>query len=73
MALKECRECKGAVSTLSKSCPHCGVPSPAPASISPANADRLHRLTTVLLWAGWPVFMILMYIQSTHNPAGIFH
>jgi rRNA maturation protein Nop10 len=73
MALAQCRECKGTVSTLSKSCPHCGVPNPAPASISPANAERLKRLTTVLLWVGWPLFIILMYIQSTHNPAGILH
>jgi hypothetical protein len=27
----------------------------------------------VVLLVGWPLFMILMYIQSTHNPAGIFH
>jgi rRNA maturation protein Nop10 len=73
MALAECRECKGVVSTLSKSCPHCGVPNPAPSSISPENTVRLHRLTTVLLLVGWPAFIILMYIQSTHNPAGIYH
>jgi hypothetical protein len=73
MALTQCRECKGVVSTLATSCPHCGIPNPGPTGISPANAVRFHRLTTVLLWVGWPLFMILMYIQSTHNPAGIFH
>ena|GEM_PF-3812796 len=73
MALKQCRECNGKVSTLSKSCPHCGVPSPTSASMSPANEVRLHRLMTVLLLVGWPLFMVAMYIQSIHNPIGIFH
>ena len=29
MALSTCRECDGKVSTLAKTCPHCGVPNPA--------------------------------------------
>ena len=29
MALSTCKECDGKVSTLAKTCPHCGVPNPA--------------------------------------------
>ena len=29
MALSNCKECDGKVSTLAKTCPHCGVPNPA--------------------------------------------
>ena len=29
MALSICKECDGKVSTLAKTCPHCGVPNPA--------------------------------------------
>ena len=29
MALSTCKECDGKVSTLAKTCPHCGVPKPA--------------------------------------------
>ena len=29
MALSTCKECGGKVSTLAKTCPHCGVPNPA--------------------------------------------
>ena len=28
MAMSKCRECGKAVSTLAKTCPHCGVPKP---------------------------------------------
>jgi hypothetical protein len=28
MAMTECRECKGAVSSTAKTCPHCGVSRP---------------------------------------------
>ena len=28
MAMSNCRECSKAVSTLAKTCPHCGVPKP---------------------------------------------
>lgn len=31
MAISTCRECKADVSTEAATCPHCGVPSPAPA------------------------------------------
>ena len=73
MALKQCRECNGNVSTLSTSCPHCGISNPTTASMSPANELRLKRLMTVLLVVGWPLIILLFYIQSTHNPAGILH
>lgn len=32
MALTNCRECQGTVSTEARVCPHCGCPNPAPAS-----------------------------------------
>lgn len=28
MAMSKCKECNKAVSTLAKTCPHCGVPKP---------------------------------------------
>lgn len=38
MALTQCRECRKDVSTEAASCPHCGVPGPAPASASPSQS-----------------------------------
>jgi hypothetical protein len=74
MALKQCHECNGTVSTEAESCPHCGAPSRKPAGVVRPTKDRiLYHLTTAVLVIGWPLFIILMYIQSTHNPQGIFH
>lgn len=35
MGLAPCRECQAQVSTEALSCPHCGVPNPTPAPVSP--------------------------------------
>jgi predicted amidophosphoribosyltransferase len=73
MALQKCLECKGVVSTEAKVCPHCGAPSPTPKAINAAKSKRNQRLITVFLLIGWPIFIALMYIQSTHNPVGFYH
>lgn len=39
MALKPCRECRGAVSTETRTCPHCGVSNPTPAAQKDASRD----------------------------------
>jgi len=97
MALIQCYECNGVVSTAAESCPHCGAPGPASAGKTPetvgtpaedknslgarraarvkyeAKARVMRIVTTVIIVVGWPLFIILMYLQSQHNPAGIFH
>jgi hypothetical protein len=42
MALTSCRECRGTVSSEAPTCPHCGVPSPAPkaAEYAPPTAPK---------------------------------
>ena len=57
MALSICKECDGKVSTLAKTCPHCGVPNPAiktktsiktkSPTISRGNDNRLINHTNI--------------------------
>jgi hypothetical protein len=70
MALKQCFECKGAVSTEARSCPHCGALSPTRTRLRP---EAVQKLITVILVVGWPLFIIAFLIQAAHNPTGFYH
>src|SRR5689334_11699865 len=40
MALRSCRECGKDVSTEARTCPHCGIPRPAPEHAPPTSQER---------------------------------
>ena len=40
MALSNCKECDGKVSTLAKTCPHCGVPKPTTIKKTPNKKNK---------------------------------
>ena len=70
MALKQCVECKGTVSTEARSCPHCGALNPTRPPIRP---EIVQKLITLIIVVGWPVFIVLFLIQTYNNPLGFFH
>ena len=47
MALTNCRECQGEVSTEARSCPHCGVPNPSNRPPHPEERAGVQRTETV--------------------------
>ena len=72
MALRECFECKGAVSTEASACPHCGAPSRR-TPVGMIDSALVSKLINVFLVVGWPLFVIAFLIQMSHSPNGFWH
>ena len=50
MALKNCKECNAKVSTLAKTCPHCGVPKPTNLKLKKSNLKTKVKKKTIKPW-----------------------
>lgn len=77
MSLSPCRECGALVSQAAPSCPHCGVPLPAPvARMPPVPRDhgpsRVQLLfgTAAILLVGIFLGMVLIGRNTVDSPAG---
>lgn len=66
MALVQCRECKGEVSSQAKVCPHCGLRKPGPIRPLDAAAVKIFKMAVasvlVLLSIVWIVHQVRAWL-----------
>jgi hypothetical protein len=72
MALVECRECEKEVSTEAPTCPHCGIPNPAPTPVAVVAEETTEGGSAGFILVGGVIvgaLLLWLYFSSVENSA----
>ena len=68
MALLECRECKGTISSEARVCPHCGIKKPAPASVFVRKLTQFFRKLALAAAVLFAFLLVIGIIVGDKTP-----